>query len=74
MLSYYLQWHLIQRMGSLFKEDGKNKNRQWSLAGVLERLKGLRRKKAILGGVEFDHVDTPDEGQQQILDLLGIKL
>ena len=74
MLSYYLQWHLIQRMGSLFEEDGKNKNRRWSLAGVLERLKGLRRKNAILGGVEFDHVDTPEEGQQQILDLLGIKL
>ena len=35
---------------------------RWSLDGVFERLKGLRRKKAILGGMEFDHLDTPDEG------------
>ena len=41
---------------------------------ALERLKGIRRKKVVLNGVEFDHVDTPDPEQQQILDLLGVTL
>ena len=74
MLAYYLQWHLKQRLAPLFDEDGEHKERRWSLEMVLERLKSIRRKKVVLNGAEFDHVDTPDSEQQRILDLLGVNL
>jgi len=74
MLAYYLQWHLEQRLAPLFEGDGEYKQRRWSLEMALERLMSIRRKKVVLNGVEFDHVDTPDPEQQQILDLLGVTL
>jgi transposase len=74
VLAYYLQWHLQQRLQPLFDEDGSGKHRQWTLAHVLERLKGIRRQRVRAAGVEFDQVTRADEEQQKILDLLKIKL
>ena len=74
MLSYDLQWHMKQRLSPLFAADGKHEERRWTFAGVLQRLKSLGKSRAQLGGVEFDHIDTPDEEQSQILGLLGVRL
>ena len=63
-----------KKLRPLFEADGKHEKRRWTLDGVLERLKSLRRKKAQMNGVEFDHNDAPDEEQQRILDFLGVKL
>jgi hypothetical protein len=58
----------------LFAQDGTEKQRRWSFANVLERLKAIREERAQLNGVEFNQLTTPEEDQQKILDLLKVKL
>jgi transposase len=74
MLAYYLQWHMKQRLAPLFAQDGTEKNRRWSFANVLERLKAVRQERAKLNGIEFDQVTAPQQDQQRILNLLKVKL
>ena len=74
VLAYYLQWHMKQRLAPLFAEDGTEKNRHWSFANVLERLKAIRQERAKLNGIEFDQVTVPEEDQQRILKLLKVTL
>jgi transposase len=74
MLAYYLEWNMKQRLKPLFAKDGHEKNRRWSFANVIERLKSIREDRVKLDKVEFHQITEPDEDQQQILDLLKIKL
>jgi len=74
MLSYYLQWHMKQRLEALFAADGTHENRRWTFQGVLERLKSIRKSRAAMADVEFDHIDTPDAEQSAILRHLGVRL
>jgi hypothetical protein len=55
-------------------QDGTEKNRRWSFANVLERLKAIRQERAKLNGIEFDQLTVPQEDQQSILKLLKVKL
>jgi hypothetical protein len=73
-LAYYVQWHMIKCLQPLFAKDGEGKNRQWSFKNVMERLKCIRRDKVRLSGVEFQTVGTPEGDQEEILQLLGVKL
>jgi transposase len=74
VLAYYLQWHMNQRLQSLFASDGLGKNREWTFENVIERLKAIRREKVHLAGAEFHQITVPEPDQQRILDLLGTKL
>lgn len=74
MLAYYIQWHMNQRLKPLFQSDGKSKHRRWTFELVIERLKSIRRETITLGGSSCKVVNTPDEEQQKILDILKIKL
>jgi len=74
MLAYYVQWHMRQRLTPLFAEDGEGPNRRWTFAGVLERLKGLRQETVAFNDTEVVLKTTPDEEQQRLLDLLGVRL
>ena len=74
MLSYYIQWHMKQRLEALFASDGTHENRRWTFEGVLHRLSSLRKSRATMAGVEFDHIDTPDAEQSEILRHLGVRL
>ena len=74
MLAYWLQWHLIRRLQPLFENDGAGKQRRWTLDGVLERLKAIRRQIVRWHGVDCPLTTTPDEEQQYILDLLKVTL
>jgi len=74
MLSYYLQWHMNQRLKVLFQADGKNKHRRWTFENVIERLKSVRRQTLQIKGSNCRVVSTPDEDQQKILNLLQIRL
>jgi hypothetical protein len=74
MLAYYLQWHMKQRLAPLFAQDGTEKNRRWSFANVLERLKAIRQERVKLNGIAFDQVTVLEEDQQSILKLLKVKL
>lgn len=74
MLAYYLQWHMKQRLAPLFAQDGREKNRRWSFANVLERLKAIRQQRVRLNGIEFNQITSPYQDQQKILELLKVKL
>lgn len=72
MLAYYIQWHMLQRLAPLFDADGEGKDRRWTFVGVLERLKTIRQQTIALQNSEVVVQTTPDDEQQQIVDLLGI--
>jgi len=74
MLAYYIQWHMLQRLARLFDADGEGKDRRWSFAGVLERLKTIRQQTVALHNSEVVLQTTPDDEQQWILDLLGVAM
>ena len=74
MLAYYIQWHMQKQLTPLFEEDGAGKNRRWTFADVLECLKGIRQETVVFNNTEVTFKTTPDEEQQQILDLPGIRL
>ena len=74
VLAYYVQWHIHQQLTPLFEEDGQGKERRWTFAGVLERLKGIRQETVVFNDTEVRLKTTPDDEQQRILDLLGVRL
>jgi hypothetical protein len=74
VLAYYMQWHMNQRLQSLFASDGLGKNREWTFENVIERLKAIRREKVHLAGAQFHQITVPEPDQQRILDLLETKL
>jgi transposase len=73
VLAYYIQWHMQKRLAPLFAEDGEGKDRRWTFAGVLERLKGLRQETVVFNGTEVSLKTVPDDEQQRLLDLLGVR-
>ena len=74
MLAYYVYWHMRRRLSPLFEKDGTGKNREWTMENVIEHLGGIRQQHVSVAGAEFEQITQPTEQQQQILDLLGIKL
>jgi transposase len=70
MLSYYLQWHLVDRLRPLFEEDGTGKDRRWTVENVIERLAAIRNNRVSVNGVEFDQITESDTEQSEILRLL----
>ncbi len=74
MLAYYLQWHMEQRLAPLFKDDGQGENRRWTFRGVIDCLAHITRNRVTVNGAEFYQNSTPTEDQQQILNLLEVKM
>lgn len=74
MLAYYVRWHLEQRLAPLFAEDGQGRDREWTMANVLQNLAGIRKERIRASGAEFEQVSLPTEPQQRLLDLLKITL
>ncbi|WDE97048.1 IS1634 family transposase [Lentisphaera profundi] len=74
-LAYYIQWNATQLLKLLFDEDGKYKEKRWTFQHVVERLKSIRITENLIDGVVVKkEVSQPDEEQQKILNLLGVKL
>jgi len=74
MLSYYLQWHMEQRLAPLFEGNGEGKERRWTFRGVIDCLAQITRNKVCMNGAEFYQNSTLTQEQEQILDLLGITM
>ena len=72
--AYYLQWHIEQRLAPLFERDGQGKERLWTFQGVLDCLAQITRNKVSVNDAKFYQNSTPTEEQQQILDLLNVKM
>jgi transposase len=74
VLAYYVYWHLKERLQPLFQQDGHGKHRAWTMENVLQTLAGIRKQRVTVAGTEFYQITQPNAEQQQILDLLKIKL
>jgi len=75
MLAYYLQWHALQRLQSLFDSDEKNDKKRWDFHTVITRLQSIRKIEKIINGVVVKHTTSrPDEEQLEILKLLQINI
>ena len=74
VLAYYVYWHMKERLAPLFAQDGRGKLREWTMEKVLQVLAGIRQERVQVAGTEFYQVTQPNAQQQQILDLLKIKL
>jgi transposase len=72
MLAYYVQWHMQQKLAPLFAADGAGRDRRWTWAGVLERLKGIRRQTVTMNGTAVTLTSRPDDEQQELLKLLEV--
>ena len=78
MLSYYLQWHMTERLAPLLDEQRGNlkdgsmepKERRWTLANIIEILKAQRRQTISLCGTTFDQITEPTADQATLLKLL----
>jgi transposase len=74
MLAYYVYWHMKQRLQPLFEKDGRGKHRQWTMENVIEHLRGIRKQQVSVGGARFEQISQPTPQQQEILDLLKVRL
>ncbi|MGA8164218.1 MAG: hypothetical protein WB791_04235, partial [Waddliaceae bacterium] len=75
MLSYYLQWHMNQRLLDIYQNDGTGKHRRWTFLQVIERLKSIRSQTVQIGGIDLPNIiSTPDKEQTMLLDALRLKL
>jgi len=75
MLSYYLQWHMNQRLFEIYQNDGTGKHRRWTFLQVIDRLKSIRSQTVQIGGIDLpDVISTPDKEQKMLLDALKLKL
>jgi hypothetical protein len=74
MLSYYLQWHMQQRLAPLFAADAQGAERRWTFRGVIDCLAQITRNRVTVNGVEFDQNSVPTPEQEQILRLLQVTM
>jgi len=74
MLAYYVQWHMQQKLVPLFESDGAGKDRRWTWAGVLERLKGIRRQTVSMNGTSVTLTSRPDDEQLHLVESLEVNL
>lgn len=74
VLAYYLQWHMMQRLSSLFETDNEGKKRFWTFENVIERLKSIRQDEIMVAGTVCKVITQPDNDQQKILSLLKVSL
>ena len=61
-----------QKLPPLFAADGAGEDRRWTWAGVLERLKGIRRQTVTMNGTAVTLTSRPDDEQQELLKLLEV--
>ena len=74
MLSYYLQWHMEQRLAPLFAQDGTGQERRWTFRGVIDCLAQITRNRVRVNGAEFFQNSTPTPEQEEILSLLQVAM
>jgi transposase len=72
MLAYYIMWHMRQRLKPLALLDGVGANRKYSFSNILETLKSIRKETVVFNDVETYIITTPDEEQNNILNLLAV--
>jgi transposase len=75
MLAYYIQWHAVKKLAPLFEKDGVYDNQRWTFELVIERLKSIRKTECVIDGIVIkNEISLPDGEQQELLDLLEVRL
>lgn len=75
MLAYYIQWHAVKKLAKLFEKDGTCNDQRWTFELVIERLKSIRKTECLVSGIAVkEEISIPDNEQQEILNLLEVKL
>lgn len=72
MLSYYVMWHMRQRLRPLVDIDGVGENRKYSFDYILESLKSIRYESVAFMDTQTNIVSSPNEEQTHLLNLLGV--
>ena len=74
MLSYYVMWHMNQKLKPIFDSDGVGKNRKFTFDYIIESLKCIRQEEITLCENTSHIITTPNEEQNHILQLLEIAI
>lgn len=74
MLSYYLMWQMKQLLKPLTENDVDGKNREYTFEYIVERLKSIRKETIEFSGAKSEVTTECDAEQEQILNLLGVKI
>jgi transposase len=75
MLSYYVEWHMLQALKPILEQKNKGKVRRWTFQQVIERLRSIQSHSCCIAGVQIRDLKTnPDSEQQQLLYHLGVDL
>ena len=74
MLAYYVMWHMKQNLQPLFDADGVGENRKYTFHSVMETLKSIRKETVDVAGAISYIITTPTAEQQNILNLLKIRV
>ena len=74
MLSYYVMWHMKQRLRPLLESDGAGTRRKYSFDYIMEIMKSIRKGTVEFNNIQSSVITAPTEEQNSILQLLGIKL
>jgi len=74
MLSYYLLWHMKQRLKPLFENDFTGRNKEYTVEHVINILRNIQKQNVEFQGVESTFISDANDEQKKILDLLKIKL
>ena len=74
MLSYYVMWHMNQRLKSLFETDGVGKDRKYTFEYVMEILKSLRVQDVEVCGAKSKVLCKPSVEQAEVLKHLGVSI
>ena len=72
MLSYYVQWHIQQRLKPFFDSNGSGSERRWTFSGIIECMRQRCRHTVSVSGIEFQQDGELTTDQQNIMDLLKI--
>ena len=72
MLSYYIMWHMQQRLKPLADIDGVGNNRKYTFDYCLECLKSIRYEDVTFLSSKTNMVSTPTDEQAHLLNLLNV--
>jgi len=74
MLSYYVMWHMKQRLQSLFYTAGEGVGRKYTFDYIMETLKCIRKETIKFCSAVSSKITTPTDEQNHFLNLLGVKI
>jgi len=73
MLSYYLLWHMKQRLKPLFDNDFKGRKRRYTMEFIIDLLKNIQKQLVEFNDIKTFFLSEPSDEQQKVFDLLNIK-